>query len=263
MLRTVEEIKAQITTSLQALLSDALFEGNDTRLVLFGDEQEFKTIKGRPFPAETNACFNPFQDRFVIFLKQLDTIGSKEEADIAHELGHLWLLFLGLPSEKRSSDADKQARWDSFFSPLRDTMEHAVYYPLLKGKYQIDLYAIGNERLVDFITNQLPGIGNESAPEKLLLILNYIKYEVESDDQYWLQSLQKAYSKRAPDAMEIADNLLNLILELADTMDAQLLVSRYREVLKILDTHFGIPEKLWPDFVTERVSEPHQDRRRT
>jgi hypothetical protein len=189
MLRTVDEIKAQITPNLQRLLDDVLLGAEDQRPLMFGNEEEFKTVKGMPFPAETNACFNPFRDRFVIFLKRIDTIGLKEEHDIAHELGHLWLLFLGLPSEKRSSDADRQARWDSFFSPLREIMEHAVYYPLMKDKYQIDLYKIGNERLTDFITDQLPNIGNKSVPEKLLLILNYIKYEVESDDHYWLDRL--------------------------------------------------------------------------
>ena len=128
MLKTVDKIKAQITPNLQSLLNDVLSEGNDPRPLMIGDEQEVQTIKGIPFPAETNACFNPFLDRFIIFLKRIDKLGLKEEQDIAHELGHLWLLFLGLPSEKRSDDGDRQASWDTFFSPLRDIMEHAVYY---------------------------------------------------------------------------------------------------------------------------------------
>jgi hypothetical protein len=178
MLKSVDEIKVQITPNLRSLLDAVLLEGNDPRPLMFGDEQEFKNIKGMSFPAETNACFGPFLDRFVIFLRRIDDIGLKEEHDIAHELGHLWLVLLGLPSEKRSNDATRQTSWDTFFSPLRDIMEHAVYYPLVKDKYQIDLYRIGNERSADFITEQLPNLGTESAPEKLLLILNYIKYRV-------------------------------------------------------------------------------------
>ena len=252
MLRTVDEIKAQLTPNLRSLLNDILLEANDPRLLMFGDEQEFKTIKGTPFPAETNACFNPFLDRFIIFLKRIDKISLEEEHDIGHELGHLWLLSLGLPSEKRSSDVDRQASWDTFFSPLRDIMEHAVYYPLMKGKYRIDLYKIGNERLVNFITDQLPNIGNESEPEKLLLILNYIKYKVESDDHYWLEKLHEVYSKKAIDVKYIADSLLPLVHELAGAKEAQLFISQYRKVLETLGTHFDIPVEHWPAFVSEK-----------
>ncbi|MCG2777903.1 MAG: hypothetical protein L6406_19720 [Desulfobacterales bacterium] len=253
MLKTVDKIKAQITPNLQSLLNDVLSEGNDPRPLMFGDEQEFQTIKGIPFPAETNACFNPFLDRFIIFLKRIDKIGLKEEQDIAHELGHLWLLFLGLPSEKRSDDGDRQACWDTFFSPLRDIMEHAVYYPLMEGKYQINLYTIGNERLVSFITDQLPTIGNESVSEKLLLILNYIKYKVESDDHHWLKRLYEAYSKQAIDARHIADSLLPLVQELAGAKDSHLFISQYRKVLETLGTHFDIPVELWPAFLTGKT----------
>lgn len=250
MLKTADEIKTQVTTNLQSLLSDILLEATDPRPLMFGDEQEFKTIKGMPFPAETNACFNPFLDRFVIFLKRIDEIGLKEENDIAHELGHLWLFYLGLPSEKRSCDPNRKVSWDTFFSPLRDTMEHAVYYPFFKDKYHIDLYKIGNERLANFITEQMPNIGNTSAPEKLLLILNYIKYKVESDNHYWLERLHEAYSEQAIDTMHIADSLLPSIHELAGTRDSQLFISRYRKVLEILNSQFDIPVELWPAFVT-------------
>lgn len=106
MLRTVDEIRAQLTSSLQRLLNDILLEANDPCPLMFGDEQEFEAIKGMPFPAEMDACFNPFPDRFIIFIKRIDIIGIKEQNNIAHELGHLWLLFLGLPSEKKSSDRD-------------------------------------------------------------------------------------------------------------------------------------------------------------
>jgi len=250
MLRTIDEIRAQITPNLQKLLNDILLESDDPRPLMFGDEQEFKTIKGKPFPTETNACFNPFLDRFIIFLKHIDKVGSKEQYDIAHELGHLWLLFLGLPSEKKTTDRDRQESWDTFFSPLRDSMEHAVYYPLIKDKYQIDLYKIGNKRLADFIRRQLPNLKNESTPEKLLLTLNYIKYEVESDDRYWLERLHKAYSKEALDVINVGDCLLPLVQKLASTKDAQFFISQYRKVLEILNTHFGVPVELWPTFVT-------------
>ncbi len=250
MLKTIDEIRAQIPPNLQKLLNDILLEANDQRPLMFGDEQEFNTIKCKPFPAETNACFNPFLDRFIIFLKHIDEIGPKEQHDIAHELGHLWLLLLGLPSEKKTTDRDRQANWDTFFSPLRDSMEHAVYYPLIKAKYQIDLYKIGNERLANFIADQLPNIGNESKPEKLFLILNYIKYEVESDDHYWLERLHDVYSKKALDVIKVGDSLLPVIQKLASTRDAQLFILQYRKVLEILDVHFGVPVELWPTFVT-------------
>jgi hypothetical protein len=250
MLKTVDEIRAQITPNLQNLLNDVLLDANDSRPLMFGDEQEFKTIKGVSFPEEMNACFNPFIDRFIIFTKNINRIGLKEQDDIAHELGHLWLLFLGLPSELKSNDPDKQISWDTFFSPLRDSMEHAAYYPLMKDKYQIDLYKIGNERLVNFVTYQFPDYGNESGSEKLLLILNYIRYKVESNDHYWLERLQNAYSKRALDVIKVTDNLLPLVQKLASSKDAIFFISQYRKVLEILDRHFGIPEKIWPTFVT-------------
>lgn len=248
MLRTVDEIRAQLTPNLQRLLTDILLEASDPRPLMFGDEQEFKDINGKLFPAETNACFNPFLDRFIIFLKHIDRIGLKEQDDIAHELSHLWLLFLGLPSEKKSSDGCRQARWDTFFSPLRDFMEHAVYYPLMKDKYQINLYKIGNERLAIFITDQLPNSGNESTPEKLLLVLNYIKYEVEADAPYWIENLHNAYSKKAPDVKNIADSVMLIVKNLAGTKDSQNFIAQYCAVLKILDTHFGIPVEQWPNF---------------
>ena len=128
-------------------------------------------------------------------------------------------------------------------------MEHAVYYPLMKDIYQIDLYKIGNKRLANFITNQLPDLGNESTPEKLLLILNYIKYEVESDDHYWLERLRETYSKKASDVINVGDILLPLIQKLARTKDAQFFISQYRKVLKILDTLLGVPVELWPTFI--------------
>ena len=104
----------------------------------------------------------------------------------------------------------------------------------MEGKYQINLYTIGNERLVSFITDQLPTIGNESVSEKLLLILNYIKYKVESDDHHWLKRLYEAYSKQAIDARHIADNLLPLVQELAGAKDSHLFISQYRKVLETL-----------------------------
>ena len=251
MLKTVNEIRSQISLNLQKLLNDSLLESYDPRPLMFGDEQEFKTIKGKPFHAETNACFSPFKDRFIIFLKQIDKIGGKEECDIAHELGHLWLLLLGLLSEKESTNRDRQMAWDAFFEPLRGIMEHAVYYPLIKNKYQIALYKIGTQRLNDFIKSQLPNLKNESEPEKLLLLLNYIKYEVESDDHYALERLHNVYSKKALDVKNVADRLLPVIQELASTKDAQFFISQYQKVLEFITGHFNIPTELWPSFVTQ------------
>ena len=251
MLKTVNEIRSQISPNLQNLLNDSLIESNDPRPLKFGDEQEYKAIKGNFSPTDINACFCPFKDKFIIFIKQIDKIKCKEECDIAHELGHLWLFLLGLPPEKKTTNRDRQMAWDTFFGPLREIMEHAVYYPLIKNKYQIDLYKIGTERLNNFIKSQLPNLKNESEPEKLLLLLNYIKYEVESDDHYALERLHNAYSKKALDVKNIADRLLRVVQELASIRDAQFFISQYRKTLKILDIHFCIPVKLWPNFVTQ------------
>jgi hypothetical protein len=251
MLKTVDEVKSQISLSLQKLLNDSFLQFDDPRPLKFGDEQEFKTIKGNFFPIGINACFSPSEDRFIIFLNQIDKIGSKEECDIAHELGHLWLLLLGLPSEKESTNRDRQAAWDTFFGPLREIMEHAVYYSLIKNIYQINLYKIGTERLDHFIKSQLPSLKNESEPEKLLLLLNYIKYEVESDDHYALEGLHNAYSKKALDVKNVADILLPIVRELASMKDAQFFIVQYRKILKIIGTDFCIPENLWPNFATQ------------
>lgn len=175
MQKTLDEVRTLINPKLLEFLNNILSESDDKRPLIFGDEVEFKRIKCYPFPKEMNAGFCPSQnqDRFYIFLKDIEKIGIKEEIDIAHELGHLSLLLLGLPPEKKVTDRDRQKFYDTFFGPLRDLMEHAVYYPLIKTKYQIDLYQ--NERLAYFIKNQLPNMNNESEPEKLLLMLNYFK----------------------------------------------------------------------------------------
>ena len=88
----------------------------------------------------------------------------------------------------------------------------------------------------------MPNIKNESEPEKLLLLLNYIKYEVESDDHYALERLHNAYSKKALDVKNIADRLLRVVQELASMRDAQFFISQYRKTLKILAGIF------WPEI---------------
>ena len=45
MLKTVNEIRSQISPNLQNLLNDSLIESNDPRPLTFGDEQEYKAIK--------------------------------------------------------------------------------------------------------------------------------------------------------------------------------------------------------------------------
>lgn len=248
MLKSVDIIKTQITPKLQKLIDDIRLESDDHRPLVFGDEEEFKTIMRKAFPAEANACFIPSADRFFIFLKRIDNIKASEEYAIAHELGHLWLLLRGLPPEKMTTDNVKQIAWDSFFSPLREIMEHAVYYPLLKSKYDIDLYQIGNERLVDFIKNQLPSLKKTTAEEITLLILNYIKYAVESDSIYWLERLQNAYSRNKTGAKNIAENMLPIIKQISGTIDPQLFVRQYCQAVEIIDKQFGIPANLWPVF---------------
>lgn len=255
MLKNSDEIKPQLTPALQKLMNDVLLQGEYSRPLMFGDELEFQRIKGITFPKDCNACFNPFEKQFIIFIKQLDPITSKEEQDIAHELGHLWLFLFGLPPEMKTSDKNRQEAYDTFYGPLREIMEHAVYYPLLKTEYEIDLYEIGNERLFGFIKDQLPNLKSNSVEEKLLLILNYIKYVVESNSPYWQVILYTAYSKKASDVKVVADKLVTLTKELAGRLkDINNFISQYRKALEILmyHYHYGISKELWPKFIDEK-----------
>jgi len=116
MLKNVDIVKKQVSPKLQELMDDILRASSDQRPLVFGDEEEFKAIMMKPFPAEANACIVPSNERFIIFLKRIDIIAAAEESAIAHEFGHLWLLLRGLPPEKVTTDQDRQIAWDTFFT---------------------------------------------------------------------------------------------------------------------------------------------------
>ncbi len=215
MWKTSEEIKSQLTPTFQKLINDILAKSDGSSPLIFADEQKYQKIFSTPFQLDINACFWFDNKQFYIFLKQLDVVTIKEELDIAHELGHLWLFLCNFPHEKRTTNKDRQNAYDTFFGPSHDIMGHAIFYPYLKNRYKINLYKVGNNRLIEFIKNQLPSMKYISQGEKLLLMLNYIRYVIESDDQHWRGILHKAYSEKAPDNLKIIEeSLLPIIHEL-------------------------------------------------
>jgi hypothetical protein len=124
-------------------------------------------------------------------------------------------------------------------------MEHAIFYPWLKNTYEINLYEIGNKRIVGFIHAALPSY--DPRRDQIPLILNYIKHTLESDKQYWHEKLNKAYSKNSFKEMrEISLNLLAIIKEVSNrSPNPQYFTEKYREILKIM----SIDEKTYPVFL--------------
>lgn len=252
MLKTSDEIKSQLSPDLQKLIDDVLAKSDGSCPLYFADEQEHKSALKKPFPFGVNASFLPDIEnkQFFIFLKQISIITKKEELDIAHELGHLWLFLCNFPLTMKTNNKTKQDAYYAFFGPLLDIMGHSIFYYYILNNYNINLYEIGNNRLIDFIKNQFPGMKNTSQEQKLLLILNYIKYTVESDDQYWQGILHKIYSEKEPDNLEIIeDSLLPIIYELVNEPNPQNYKDKYRAVLKVLETNFDISREFWPEFI--------------
>jgi hypothetical protein len=252
MWKTSDEIKSQLTPNYQKLLDDVLAKSDGSYQLYFADEQEHKRELKRPFPFGVNACFEPDIEnkQFFIFLKQICVITKKEELDIAHELGHLWLRLCNFPLTKRTTNRYKQKIYDVYLSPLFDTMSHSIFYSYILNNYKINLYEVGNSRLIDFIKNQLPSLNNTSKEESLRLTLYYIKYVVESDDQHWLGILHKAYSEKAPDNLRIAeDSLLPIIHELVNEPNPENFNGKYRAALEVIEDNFDISRDLWPEFV--------------
>lgn len=245
MLISSEQIRSKLSPILQRLMDDVLAK-SDGRPLVFGDAQEHQNIIGLPFPPGCIACLIPTSKSFIICIKQLDSISDEEEKQIAHELGHLWLTFHDFPREKRSNLSDKQQRYDICFGPLLEIMEHAIFYPWLKTNYGIDLYKIGNQRLYEFLHGELPNRKIESEGDQIPLIMNYLKFKIESDDSYWQERLSKAYSKvKFVNLKEIVERLLPIIQQVASkSPDSQCFITKFREALEIMN----IKPEIWPDF---------------
>lgn len=242
-----KDIKPQLSSILRKLMDDVLLQSSNNRPLVFMDEEEYTETSGRsPELSDGEACFTGNDQRFIICLKSLERITHEEELSIAHELGHLWLLFCGFSPERMYGDdeSERQEAYKQFLGPLRAIMEHTIFYPFLKSNYQIDLYKVGNKRLSAFIKGDIHKL--KSISDTASLILSYIKFGVESDDDYWKEKLSKIYSK--PDyagCKEKAEKLLPIITS-NNTPTPKDFINKYRQVLKTLD----IKQELWPDFAS-------------
>jgi hypothetical protein len=248
MLISSEQIKPSLSPNLQRLVDDVFAKSDGSCQLEFGDAQEYQKILGTPFPPGTCACLTGNDKRFIILInvEQLSSITDKEELEIAHEFGHVWLSLYDFPRERQYNSTDRQKMYDICFGPLFDLMQHAIFYPWLKTNYEIDLYKVGNQRLVSFLRNELPNLRIESEGDQVSLIMNYLKFKIESDDPYWQERLHKAYSKTPfKDLREIAEKALPIIQELiSKSTDPQYFVEKYRKVLEAMN----IKREIWPDF---------------
>lgn len=249
MLISSDQIKSQFSSNLQKLMEDVLAHSDGSRPLVFCDEEEFHKVTGNPLQQNDVACLLPSDQMCRICLRHLDSITTEVELAIAHELGHLWLQFHRFPRKKMFTDAIKQEAYRYCFGPLLDIMEHAVYYPWLRDNYNFDLYKVGNQRLVDFIKNEIPKRTIVSQADEISLMLNYIKFHVESNNLYWQEKLRKAYSKPVFLSLkEIAERPLPVIMELsADPINPHTFIETYRNVLELMD----IERSIWPSFLTK------------
>jgi hypothetical protein len=245
-LKDSEDIRSQLSPTLQKLLDDVLAKSDGSRQLEFGDSQEHQRFYVNSFPEGAIACLIPTSKSFIICIKQLDSISDEEEKEIAHELCHLWLTFHGFPRERVSDDPQQNEAYKQYVGPLHAIMEHAIFYPWLKNNYGIDLYRVGNQRLVDFLKNKFPNRKNESQRDQVSLFLNYIKFKVESDSSYWQERLSRAYSKNKFIDLKLVDErVLPIIQELTSkSLDPHYFIAKYREVLEIMD----IKREISPDF---------------
>ena len=191
------DVKSQFTENLQKLMEYIMSRFPSFPLI-FVDKREYEEKWGIPFMSGGCACSFIFEGKLFVVLKELDSI-LMQEASIAHELGHFWLESQGFPRRPQGlfKTKDEEERYNICFYRLHEIMEHSIFYPWLKDNYNFDLYAIGTKRLVEFLSNELPKLSNEYSIHKyqkqeIRLILNYLKYNTESDDRDLQDRLEKA-----------------------------------------------------------------------
>jgi hypothetical protein len=239
-----DQIRLQLSPVLQRLINEVLAKSGDLPLQ-FWDSQEYEMNRRESLKTGGKACSFKGNGFLVIVLQKFEQI-CKEELTIAHELGHLWLQSHGLPRQGSFKSEEEKEGYKYCFGPLLEIMEHAIFYPWLKTTYKIDLYKVGNKRLVDFLRNELPHRKTESKGDQVSLIMNYFKFKVESDNHYWQERIYKAYSKgEFVKLREKAEGSLPIIQELTGkTPDPQFFIEKYHKVLEILN----IKQEIWPDF---------------
>lgn len=245
-----KQIQMQISPELQRLMDDVLSQDSMGRILEFANEMDYQEIRDKPFPANARACFMG-NGRFIIFINKWNPSKMTREDGlaIAHELGHLWLSLHDFPREGKYESQDGQKIFETLAGPLVEVMEHAIFYPWLKNNYRIDLYELGKKRLVAFIRDDLPNRKIKSEADQVMLMLNYIKFKVETDDYYWQQRLDKSYSNsQFKDLKEMALRILPIIEELTNNApNANDFIEKYRSILNIMN----IKREIWPKFAEE------------
>ena len=251
MLINSREVKSQFTENLQKLMEYVMRRFSGFPLI-FVDKKESEKTWGIPFIDGGVAYSFKDKERLVIALKELDSIFLQEPI-IAHELGHFWLESHGFPRRQQGpfKTKDEENRYDTCFRPLLEIMEHTIFYPWLKVNYSFDLYSTGNERLVNFLRNEISSLCNKYSAnkyqgDKVTLILYYIKFHMEADNRYWQGRLENAYSKgMLVEMRDTAQRVLPIIRSLANQEpDSKCFKEKYCEVLKTM----RINEQLWPEF---------------
>ncbi len=251
MLIDSEDVKSQFTENLQKLMEYIISRFSGFPLI-FVDKKESEETLGIPFINGGVAYSFKDKERLVIALKELDSIFLQEPI-IAHELGHFWLEsyeFPRRPSVSFKTEDEKERYY--CFDRLHDIMEHAIFYPGLKANYSFDLYTIGKQRLVNFLCTELSVrikeyLINKFQKQKVRLILNFLKWNVESNDNYWQDRLEKAYSKGIlAEIRHTAQQVLPIIRSLSNQEpDSKCFKEKYLEVLGTI----GIDKQFWPEYM--------------
>lgn len=203
------------------------------------------------------AALLPSAEVFIIIVRGLksEKVTVEQELAIAHELGHLHLTLRGFPREKRIGNTSnkKQEAYVYFFGPLLEIMEHAVFYPWLKSKYEFDLYKVGNTRLAtNFKEKILPGQSKNRYSEPAVMV-HYIKWMTECDNKYWQERFYKVYSKNFNGYVEVLNNCVSIIKELTNgSPHPDSFIKKYRAVVdNIIPKLIIIEKESYPDFLCD------------